>query len=219
MKKFFKPTIAKLILALAIFSILPVNSYLVQAVCETCIPPYGCNCPESYTIHISLLSAILHWKFRFLKNIDFDIATAAGLTSAYLLSIAIIFLWKKIPAKKIQAVKEVLKVSKWKLIISGLGWLSLFAMETDFVEIGLFPFTLVTFIVFFKINIIFVHVFSALQSFPFYISWDINLNSAFYPRDGGFIFIIFLIIVQWYLLSCLILFSVKKILRRKSVTN
>jgi hypothetical protein len=115
LNKLLRPTIATLILTLAIFSILPVNSHEVRVYCEPCITPPDCNCPESYTIHISLLSAILQWKFRFLRNIDFETITAAGLITAYFLSAVIRFLWKRISVHKKQTVKEGLKASRGKL--------------------------------------------------------------------------------------------------------
>jgi len=223
-KDFFKYTQKKLIIAIIIFIFLPVFPFLALVT----------DAP-SYTFYVSLFAIVISG-FK-ISGIQLSVATILGALIAYFLSSLFIYYWHKISPKTKRGIKENLKVSKGKLIISILGWITVFlafliylsgvyegimnfppflvSLYDVFTIVGtiLAPFTVITLYFLFNVTILFAILFGAFIGLPNVLSG----GSIFYPgylTVYGAIIVFPLLIIEWYILSCVIIYYFKKIKRK-----
>lgn len=227
-KEFFQPTAKKIVLALMVFSLLPIISHLSMCVCGMGEP---CSCPEEEKI--SFLAAILIG----FKDIQFSSTIILGLIGAYAISCMMAYCWEKISLETKQKFLENLKISKGRLIISILGWITVGAVFLHYLSgvyggisnfpqmlmsiynfcelLGtiLFPFTFVTFKIFLKATLMFFALLGEFIKIPIMLAGGYGLTAEYLTIPGAIIMFP-LLIIDWYLFSCLIVYVFNKIRKK-----
>jgi hypothetical protein len=199
---------------------------LVPRVCK-----FGpCGCPG--TDYTSLLSLF----FNGFKLFQFSVIPLVGILVAYFISSFFVTYFN--PSKEIKArIKQGLKPTKARLILSILGWVtvgttfmhyvsgvyggimnfppslqSLYSVSS-LVEVILFPFTAVNYLVFFNVTTLLIH------SFLFFIKVPISITNGGPNPESltgiGAVVIFTMLIVEWYLFSCYLVGLYNRIRNRK----
>ncbi len=227
LKEFLNPNKEKLLLSIIIFIFLPVFPVLINVVCDS-MPGFNeGGCPSNYTEYFSFLTLLI----KGFNNINISIIPILGFVFAYIVASAVIFYIEQISFETKQQIKENLKMTKTKLLFSALGWLSIGIFFTgylsgiyggtsnfpallssvhyffDSLALVILPFTAVTYYLFYNSSVIFLGLLS-------YFSNIEHIFGGLEPHTLTFLgaLIIFpLLIIEWYLFSCLSVYYYNKI--------
>lgn len=219
----FRPDRRKIIFSFVIFSILPF--FLKQAII-LCKP--GAPCPPMHE-YVSLISLF----FTGFSGLSFSIITILGAGISYFISSVAMHYAKPLDLVKI---KDYLRPTKGKLIIASLGWLTVCAMFnyflmgiyrgvpnfppalkqiytfTEAMNYVLLPFALVSIYIMFNLLIVFSYALFYVTKIPA----DVFMHGT-HPSDltwaGAAIFFPAMALM-WYLLSCFIMNSYKKMKKK-----
>lgn len=209
--KDFRPTPRRLLLTPIIFVLLPVISRLMRCVCMI-----GEHCPCPYTEHISFLAAMLLG----FKDVQLSVIPILGLVLAYFLSCTLVYLWNRISSETKLRFKENLKPSKSKIIISLFGWITavifLFPVQPGallYSLLDVYFFVLIPFlfpiVLFFNATLILIALFGAFIKIPINLTGGYGIHPANLTGLGTAI-IVPIMIIEWYLFSCLIIHIYKR---------
>lgn len=228
-KDLLKPSKGKIVIAILIFIILPVFSYQVTIMCDAEI---GGFCPPYMTQFISLLG-IAFVGLKTLESIDASIflLIPLGILISYLISSWIIRKNSKLTEKDKLVIKKFLEITKGKMIIFLLGLISVglvllhflsglyggimnfppllhsIFMWFELIAILILPVNIITIWILFPVTVFSISLFVAFSGLPFRISE--GFDPAYLTLGGG-ITVILLLIIEWYLLSCLIVWGYNK---------
>jgi hypothetical protein len=234
-KQFLKPDWRKIVLSFIIFSLLPVFSYQLRIVCEAKIGGY---CPPYIVENTSLLaSATKLFDPLFSLDIMTIIFLPLGLVISYIISSYTLLKVRSLTSENKEEINKSLKPTKGKFIISILGWItvgfvflnflsglyggtsnfppilnSIFNFYSSIIFI-LFPFTILTMWILFYATGGIVASFFYLTKLPLDIIGDFS-HPGHLTIFGG-VFVILALILEWYLLSCLIVWIYDKVKKKK----
>ncbi len=213
-------TFKKVILALIIFAFLPVFKHIIPIMCS-----FG-RC-EPVVEYMSLLGMFKS------SDAQFSYFVLLGAISAYISSAILISIWDSIPA---EAKSKYFKLSKGKVIISALGCISVFpiilhnlsgrygglmnmpaSLNTlygfgELLEVILLPFSMLTNLLYHLTgNLLSLIIF--ISKIPFRLTDGRGLAPEYLTAYGTHVIVLF-IAVEWYLISCLIVYFYIKIKER-----
>lgn len=230
-KQFLKPDWRKLLLFFIIFSLLPIFAYQVGIFCT------GGYCPPYIIEYTSLLAATA---MSFIPFLSLDLSTIIllpiGMVISYLLSSWLMLKIRTLTPENRVEFKEFFKITKGKVIISVLGWITVGSVFLHFlsgiyggtsnfppmlssifgffeiVNYVLLPFTIVTFFILFNATL------GVAWLFLFLTRLRLEIATSIHPAGltaGGGVFVILALILEWYIISCLIIFLYNKFKAKK----
>ena len=227
LNEFLKLDLRKFILTLIIFSLLPVFAYKVGIVCKS-----G-HCPP-YIVKYTSLIAIVFQSFTPLFSLHYltIVLLPLGILVSYIFSCFVVRKIRSLTLEEKEKFWKFFEVTKWKIIISMFGWLtvlvfvmhfivgiygglfdlpsSLYALFqlTEILKIILLPFTFITFWILFYFNLAIVTGFLYLTKLPLRILTGAPPHPSDLTLAGGII-IILMLIFEWYVIACAIM-EIKK---------
>ncbi len=226
LKQILKFDSRKFIVALLIFSLLPIFAYKVRIMCQ-CV---HCHCPSYIIEYASLIAIILSKEpLTLLSALHYltVILLPTGILISYFIACLIFQKIEKLTPEDKERLQKFLRITKGKVAITVLGWLTVFHFAMHFI-LGIYgglanlppnlknlfnlseilatvllPFTFLTFQILFYFNL------AILAGFLYLTKLQISLGYAFHPSSltlTGGISTIFMLILEWYLISCILVY-------------
>jgi hypothetical protein len=209
-REFLKPTPKKTILSLLIFIFLPFFTH-VEIIDNSGVFCVFGDCPPTTTV-ISYRSFLVAAYYGF-ENIKLSFLPAVGLLLSYIFSCSLIYLFYRITQKQKDMVKEILHPTKWKLIISAICWVPALMLILN----NLLPSNLQQmFEVYSNLTYILIYPIHLLNSFLWLgtgilLTIFIDFSFSLYVLWADVLFFSnFLVLVEWYIISCTIIFLYNK---------
>lgn len=235
-KEFLKPSEGKIILAALIFAILPVFAYQVQILCDMKMGGY---CPP-YEIHFISLLGFVFAGTVFMKYLDAltILLIPLGIVISYLISSYKIRKISSITPEDRASFREFLRITRGRIVIFILGLIPILYVALGFMagmyggtyqsppllssifsllgNLAIIIFPVSMFIIWALVpgNIILIHSIVAFSGFSDYISGNISTQFGFIS-PGVAVLVVLLLLIEWYLISCLIVRGYNKWKGRK----
>jgi hypothetical protein len=219
------------LLFLIVLSILPVFAYRY--------PPASVTIDPSYSIRYASLFALTAYSSAPLSSLDIITADLllVGLVGSYAVASGILLLLKSLTPKHKATIHEILRVTKGKLILFALGgtqvgyiifsylngqYGSLYNMPSnllfafriyDSIGLLLLPFTALAHLILFPISSRALTWFFALQGLPLELLYQEGAFRSHQPYQLttiGVCIIVPLMLLEWFLISCLLVWTFSK---------
>jgi hypothetical protein len=221
LKQFLKPDWRKVVVFAILFFFIPLFRCKSFILCEEKIGGY---CPPFIEVDVSIIKALT--SSCEISNVSLQVWT---IIPAYLIACFIVFLYEK----KKESIFNFLKPAKWKIIVFLICLLTLLSFLPNFysliewesmglrfvrdigenITIILFPIVVITTYFLTPITTFISKILVFLTGLEFF-------NVDYYPQaaqlsGSGVPFVFILLIIEWYILSCLIVWIYDKVKKKK----